>query len=140
MIERLLRFLTKRRRPLDAERIAMKAARRYANAPEAIAAGIDRYVIAAQTMTIDELLKVGSRVASRYVIEGKRINVARSLAIQDLAGSIREINGYEMAKEWRGLMEAMPVLLLLSPEAHRAAARNVAALEATAKRLRATVR
>ena len=52
------------------------------------------------------------------------------LAIQDMAAEIRTDHGYEMAKQFRGRMQEMPVILLLTPEAHEYLPRRIAELEA----------
>lgn len=93
----------------------------YLRAADEAGAGIDRYAAAAAAMTLDYLVDLACKEASAYVVKGANVNDARALAVQDLAGSIRAVHGYEMAKRWREKVTGMPVLLLLTPEAHIAA-------------------
>jgi len=80
---------------------------------------IDAYTNAGASMVLDDYLKQGAKLASAYVIKGDTVEAGRHLAIQDLAYRVRAAQGYAMSKDFRYYMTIMPVLQLLSPEAHQ---------------------
>lgn len=119
---------TNRRAAASATERRIRAA---ADFDRAMASNIDRLVVAAATLTLEEMVAEGCRIASGYVIKGGSIESSRHLAIQDLTPAIRQMHGRQMAQEYRERMLDMPVLLLLTPEAHVAAARTVQRMAAS---------
>ncbi|MCB1497488.1 MAG: hypothetical protein KDJ86_17035 [Bauldia sp.] len=109
-----------RRRTRQAARIAAELRPEHGINAEAMAAGV---------ILLDALVDRGCKRASRYVLEGKTVEAGRALAIQDMAAEIRTDHGYEMAKQFRGRMQEMPVILLLTPEAHEYLPKRIAERE-----------
>ena len=88
--------------------------------------GIERFVIAGEMMIMDGLVHSASVRTSDYVIAGATIQASRMLAVQDMSKLVRAEHGYEVAKEFRARVMALPIMLLLTQDAIHAVNKRLA--------------